>query len=60
MAEVPSNSEYGGIMGQLEGYEIDSASGRILKRLSATQMKARWQSEMAFTMTIPEPAIYGP
>ena len=60
MAEVPSSSSYGGIMGQVEGYEIDSASGRILKRLSATQLKAFWQSEMAFTMTIPEPAVYGP
>jgi hypothetical protein len=60
MAEVPSNSAYGGIMGQVEGYEIDSASGRILKRLSATELKARWQSEMAFRMRIPEPATYGP
>jgi hypothetical protein len=60
MAEVPSSSSYGGIMGQVEGYEIDSVSGRILKRLSATQFKARWQSKMAFTMTIPPPAVYGP
>ena len=59
MAEVPSSSSYGGIMGQVEGYEIDAASGRILKRLSATQLKARWQSEMAFTMTIPDPPTYG-
>jgi hypothetical protein len=60
MAEVPSSSSYGGIMGQVEGYEIDSVSGRILKRLSATQFKTLWQSEMAFTMRIPEPAAYGP
>jgi hypothetical protein len=60
MAEVPSSSSYGGIMGQVEGYELDSVSGRILMRLSATQLKARWQSEMAFKMTIPEPPIYGP
>jgi hypothetical protein len=58
MAEVPSNSEYGGIMGQVEGYEIDSTSGQILKQLSAAQLKARWQSEMAFKMTIPEPPTY--
>src|SRR5579871_720045 len=60
MAEVPSSSSYGGIMGQVEGYELDSASGRILKRLSASVLKAHWQSEMAFTMTIPDPPIYGP
>jgi hypothetical protein len=57
MAEVPSSSTYGGIMGQVEGYEIDSASGRILKRLNATELKTRWQSEMAFRMKVPEPVI---
>jgi len=60
MGEVPSSSGYGGIMGQVEGYEIDSASGRILTRLGATELKSRWQSEMAFRMTIPEPATYDP
>ena len=60
MAEVPSSSAYGGIMGQVEGYEIDSGSGRILERLGATELKARWQSEMAFRMEIPERATYEP
>ena len=60
MGEVPSDSIFGGIMGQVEGYEIDSSSGRIVKRLSAKQLKALWQSEMAFKMTIPGPPVYGP
>ena len=60
MAEVPCSGEYGGIMCQVQGYELDASSGTILKRMSATELKKQWQGKMAWDMRIPDPPAYGP
>ncbi len=60
MAEVPCSSSYGGIMCQVQGYELDARTGRILARMSAKDLKERWQRQMAFSMRIPEPPEFGP
>jgi hypothetical protein len=58
MAEVPCSSMYGGIMCQVRGYELSATDGRIIKRLSAAELKQQWQNDMAFEMRIPEPPEY--
>ncbi|MDR3412533.1 MAG: hypothetical protein P4L87_16605 [Formivibrio sp.] len=60
MGEVVPSSSYGGIMGAVEGYEMDVRSGEILARYSARELKAQWQKAMAWEMRIPEPPAYGP
>lgn len=47
-------------MCQVQGYELDARTGRILARMSAKDLKERWQWQMAFSMRIPEPAEFGP
>ena len=59
-AEVPCSSSYGGIMCQVEGYELDVATGRILRRLTAREMKKEWQKAAAWEIRIPDPPTYGP
>lgn len=59
IAEVPCTSSYGGIMCQIEGYQLAVPSGSIEKRMSARKLKARWQRSMAWKMRIPEPPEYG-
>ena len=54
-AEVPCNSSYGGIMCQVRGYEIEVASGQVLQRLSAQQVKQHWQAMAAWDIRIPDP-----
>ncbi len=59
-AEVPCSSAYGGIMCQVEGYEVDSATGKILTRWSAQEMKNEWQKAAGWAIRVPEPPEYGP
>jgi len=60
MAEVPCSSSYGGIMCQVQGYELNVPEGGIAMRMTARQLKARWQQRMAWHMWIPDPPEYGP
>ena len=60
MAEVPCTSYYGGIMCQVEGYEIDVPNGAIIRRMTARELKSCWQGSMAWKLRIPEPPRYGP
>jgi hypothetical protein len=59
-AEVPPSSRYGGIMGQVLGYELSVPDGRILRRLTARQAKQEWGTLAAWRIWIPEPPEYGP
>jgi hypothetical protein len=59
-AEVPPSSRYGGIMGQVLGYELSIPDGHILKRFSAKQAKQEWGTLAAWRIRIPEPPEYGP
>ncbi|MBV8436917.1 MAG: hypothetical protein JOY95_05325 [Silvibacterium sp.] len=59
-AEVPCSSFYGGIMCQVLGYELSVPAGRILKRLSAREVKEQWSRYAAWDIHIPEPPRYGP
>lgn len=58
MSEVPPTSRYGGIMGQVMGYELEVPSGKILRRLNAKQFKMKWQKSMAWKFRIPDPPEY--
>lgn len=58
MSEVPSSPRYGGIMGQVMGYELEVPSGKILGRLNARQFKMKWQKSMAWKFRIPDPPEY--
>ena len=58
-AEVPCSSSYGGIMCQVLGYELNVHSGRILKRLSAQQVKQEWAQFAAWDIRVPDPPKYG-
>jgi len=60
MAEVPCSSVYGGIMCQVQGYVLRVPDGRIIERLTARELKTRWQESMAWPMEIPDPPEYGP
>jgi hypothetical protein len=59
MAEVPCSGEYGGIMCQVLGYKLDAETGRILQRMTAHELKKRWQRDMAWQLRIPDPPRYG-
>jgi len=58
MSEVPSTSLYGGIMGEVMGYELEVPSGKILGRLNAKEFKMKWQKSMAWVFRIPDPPEY--
>jgi hypothetical protein len=58
MSEVPPTSRYGGIMGQVMGYELEVPSGRILRRLDAKEFKLKWQKSMAWKFRMPDPPEY--
>ena len=58
MSEVPPTSLYGGIMGEVMGYELEVPSGKILRRLDAKQFKMKWQKSMAWKFRIPDPPEY--
>ena len=60
MAEIPCSSSYGGIMCQVLGYEIQVPSGKILQRLTAKELKEKWQHDIGWRMSIPSPPDYKP
>ena len=57
-SEVPCSSSWGGIMCQVEGYEFDIDTGRIVSRMSAREFKERWQANLAWKLNIPDPPIW--
>jgi len=57
MAEVPCSSSQGGIMCQVEGYEFNIETGEITSRMTARELKQKWQHALAFDLTIPDPPI---
>ena len=60
IAEVPCVSTYGGIMCQIQGSVLNVPDGRIVERLTARELKTRWQKSMAWSMHIPDQPAYGP
>ena len=58
MAEVPCSGSFGGIMCQVKGYELEVPGGKILRRMDARHLKARWQHSMMFKLEIPDPPEY--
>jgi hypothetical protein len=58
MAEVPGGGGYGGIRGQVLGYELDVPTGKIVHRMSAREFAKSWQKSMAFRFHIPDPPEY--
>ncbi len=58
MAQVPCTSNFGGIMCQVMGYEVEVPSGKILQRMTPAEFKAKWQKSMAQRLQIPEKAQY--
>jgi hypothetical protein len=57
-AEVPCSSTYGGIMCQVRGYQLEVPTGRILERMDASELKSRYQAQMAWPMTVPDRPSY--
>ena len=55
MGEVPPVGQYGGILGQVMGHEVEIPSGRILRAMTAREFKTRWQHSMPFRLLIPDP-----
>ena len=58
MAEVPCCGRFGGIAGQVLGYEVDASSGKILERMGANEFAERWQHNLAWKFETPEPPEY--
>ena len=59
LAEIPCSSGYGGIMCQVEGYELEVSTGKILRRMSARELKQEWQDAAAWEIRVPDPPVYG-
>jgi hypothetical protein len=59
VAEVPCSSSYGGIMCQVLGYKLDAVSGNIRQRMTARELKKRWQHDVGWQLQIPDPPSYG-
>jgi hypothetical protein len=60
MSEVLCSSRVGGIMCRIMGYQLAVPSGKILARITARELKQKWQKSMAWQLRIPEPAEYEP
>jgi hypothetical protein len=60
MAEVPCSGGHGGIMCQVQGYELEVPTWRIRKRMAAREFKRQWQPSMAWKFEIPDPPEYEP
>jgi hypothetical protein len=58
MAEIPCTSNFGGIMCQVLGYELEVPSGKILNRMEPRELKAEWQKSMVQRFMIPEQPQY--
>jgi hypothetical protein len=53
MSEVPCDTNQGGIMCQVMGYEVDLPSGKIVRAMTPQEFKSRWQHSMAWNFRIP-------
>jgi hypothetical protein len=58
MAQVPCTSNFGGILCQVMGYEVEVPSGKVLHRMTPAEFKTKWQKSMAQRLQIPETAQY--
>jgi len=58
MAEVPCTGGMGGIMCQVMGYELNTQTGDIVRRMNATEFARDWQKSMAWKFEIPDPPEY--
>jgi len=58
LAQVPCTSNFGGIMCQAMGYEVEVPSGKILKRMEAAEFRKAWQKSMEQRFEVPLPAQY--
>jgi hypothetical protein len=58
MAEMPCSSRFGGVMCQVLGYELDSTSGKILRRMQPEEFARAWQPSMAWKFQDPGPPEY--
>jgi hypothetical protein len=56
--EIPCSGQYGGIACQVMGYEVAVPTGKILDRMSAPELRRRFQSDMAWPMKVPGPPEY--
>lgn len=53
LAQIPCTSNFGGIMCQAMGYELEVSSGEILKRMDASEFKKTWQKSMEQKFEVP-------
>jgi hypothetical protein len=58
MGEMPCSSRFGGIMCQVQGYEVGIPSGKILRRMNPKEFATRWQHSMAWKFHDPGPPEY--
>ena len=58
MMQIPCTQNFGGIMCQVMGYEVEVPSGKILQRMTAAELRKRWQKEMVQRLELPEPPQY--
>jgi hypothetical protein len=52
MGEVGESSSFGRTLGKVNGYEVDAASGKIVRVLKPGAFKRRWQSHMGWTFSV--------
>lgn len=52
MGEVGESSSFGHNMGKVNGYEVDTSSGRIVRVLKPKPFRQRWQSHMGWTFNV--------
>lgn len=58
VAQMPCSSRFGEIWCQVMSYELDVASGKILRRIDARELAAHWRHHMAWHFQIPNPTEY--
>lgn len=60
MAEVPCDSLWGGIMCEVNAYELDINTGHIVTRMNAQEFKSKWQPVLAWKFRIPDLPEWAP
>jgi hypothetical protein len=58
IVDIPCTSNYGGIMCQTMGYEVEVPSGKILARMPAAEFRKKWQKSMEQRLQIPQAPQY--
>ncbi len=53
LAQIPCTDNFGGIMCQAMGYELEVPSGKILKRMEPAEFRKLWQKSMEMRFEIP-------